>query len=186
MSGGLFGLLPISFSSFTAIKNNNNVQLNWSMKDEINIDKYVVEKAVSKYLFKPIKTIAISNNKTDYSCVDENPVIGENLYRIKAVSKDGKASYSNTLNVLFNSKNDILFISPNPVKDVLNVQIKSNKQEKVLIQVVDFEGRIVQQKQQQLQVGENAFAINATSLSKGIYSLVVIGSKSQSTQFVKE
>ncbi len=186
INGGLFGLLPITFNSFTVTKNNNNVQLNWSMKDEINFDKYVVEKAVPKDVFKPKKIMAISNNKTDYSYIDESPVIGENLYRIKALTKDGKITYSNTLNVLFGSKNDILLISPNPVKDVLNVQIKSNKQEKVLIQIVGFEGKIAKQKQQQLQVGENVFAINITSLSKGIYSLVIIGSKNQATQFIKE
>ncbi len=186
IGGGFLMLLPISFSNFTATKNSNNIQLNWSMKDETNIDKYVIEKGVSKDLFKPIKTIAVSNNKTDYSCVDENPVIGENLYRIKAVTKDGKASYSNTLSVLFGSKNDVLLISPNPVKDVLNVKIKGSKQEKVLMQIVDFEGKIVQQKQQQLQAGENIFSINSSSFSKGIYTLVVSGSNNQSTQFVKE
>ncbi len=179
-------LLPISFNTFTATKNNNNVQLNWLMKDEINIDKYIVEKAVATDLFKPIKIITINNNKANYSCIDENPVSGENLYRIKAVSKDGKITYSNTLSVLFGTKYENLFISPNPVKDVLNVQSKNLKQEKVLVQIVDITGKIIMSKQQQLSVGENIVTINIATLSKGIYSLVIVGSDSQSIQFVKE
>jgi len=179
-------LLPISFNTFTATKNNNNVQLNWLMKDEINIDKYIVEKAVATDLFKPIKIITITNNKTNYSCIDESSVSGENLYRIKAVSKDGKITYSNTLSVLFGTKYENLFISPNPVKDVLNVQSKNLKQEKVMVQIVDITGKIIMSKQQQLSVGENIVSINIATLSKGIYSLVIVGSDSQSIQFVKE
>ena len=182
------GLLPVTFNSFTAIKSNNNVLLSWSMQDEVNIDKYFVEKVVATNTYKTIKTIASNsiNNKAEYGCLDENPVNGGNLYRIKAVSKDGKPKYSKTLSVLFDDNKEAVSINPNPVKEGLNVKIKSNKQEKVLVQIVDAEGRIIKQKNQLLQMGNNVFLIDVSQLPKGIYSLVVKGSSNQSAQFVKE
>ena len=185
IGGEIITLLPIYFNSFTATKNNNSIQLNWQMKDEINIDKYIVEKSANQDLYKPIATV-VSVNKNNYNTVDENPNKGDNFYRIKAISKDGKITYSSVAKVVFWANDIDIKINPNPVKNILNATIENTKAEKIFVQIADMQGNILQQKELLLQVGNNKFSISTSNLKAGTYSLIINGSKKQNIQFIKE
>ncbi len=184
--GGESGcILPINFKSFTALKKNDKVQLNWSLENEINIEKYVVEKANKNDVFETMSTVLSTKNK-DYTSVDETLNKGINTFRIKAIAQDGKATYSSIVKVLFDDKKAAIAIYPNPVKNVLSVEMLSTKNEMVTIQITDLQCKILQQKEQQLQVGNNAFSMNTSSLAKGIYVLTIKSNTNQIVKFIKE
>ena len=185
IGGDIIYLLPINFKSFTALKKNDKVELNWLIENERNINKYVVEKANAINVFEAIKTV-VSNKSNSYTITDEAPNKTTNVYRIKAIAKDGKATYSSIVRVLYNDKNETVIIYPNPAKDVLNVQIKNNKAEKATIEIADLQGKAVQQKEQYLQVGSNSFSINISALAKGVYTLSIKCGSSQVVKFIKE
>ncbi|MFY7964815.1 MAG: T9SS type A sorting domain-containing protein, partial [Chitinophagaceae bacterium] len=183
--GGFLTLLPVAFNAFNATKNNKNVHLNWSMKDETNIEKYIVEKSNASNVFETMKTV-LSNKENSYTSIDNTPNKEVNMYRIKAIAKDGKATYSSVVKVLNDVKNETVTIYPNPVKDILSGQVETKKTEKTIIQIRDLQGRVLQQKEQQLQVGNNTFSMNISAFAKGIYILAIKGSVNKSMQLIKE
>lgn len=95
--------LPVKFISFTGIENNGNVVLVWTVADEVNNDKYVIENSVDGKTFTIIGEIRGNNIKynqytfTHYNVVE--PVI---YYRIKQVDFDGSVIYTNIIYVATN------------------------------------------------------------------------------------
>jgi hypothetical protein len=75
------------------------------------------------------------------------------------------------------ASSDGISLYPNPVKESLNILYSSDSEINSTVQVTDALGRVVVEKTQDLQVGENKFAIDVHSLSKGIYfvSMTVAG-----------
>ncbi len=72
---------------------------------------------------------------------------------------------------------DGISLYPNPVKESLNILYSSDMSENSTLQVTDQLGRVVIEKSQELNVGENKFAVDVHSLAKGIYfvSMTVAG-----------
>ena len=58
---------------------------------------------------------------------------------------------------------------PNPVKDLLHVQFRSNSDENVLIQLIDIQGKIVYRQNLKSRAGINYTDIEVGSFQKGIY-----------------
>lgn len=75
------------------------------------------------------------------------------------------------------ASSDGISLYPNPVKESLNILYSSDSEINSTVQVTDALGRVVVEKTQDLQVGENKFAIDVHSLAKGIYfvSMTVAG-----------
>ncbi|CAN5366692.1 hypothetical protein BH11BAC3_BH11BAC3_38920 [soil metagenome] len=116
--------LPVSFSSIKGYKENSNIIVNWKVENELNIQHYEVECSSDGMNFKSksLKT-ALGNNQSviNYNFIDENPVIGNNFYRIKSVGRDGSINYSRVIKVVYIPGNPEIKVSPNPV---LNQTIK--------------------------------------------------------------
>ena len=91
---------------------------------------------------------------------------GKNIYRLEVVDKDGKITYSKTLQITLNIKPEALNIYPNPAKNVVNVIGKNIQQ----ISIIDFTGRTLIQ---QNFNNANNLKLNIENLSKGIYLLKV-------------
>ncbi|MBX2932496.1 MAG: T9SS type A sorting domain-containing protein [Chitinophagaceae bacterium] len=95
---------------------------------------------------------------------------GRSYYRIEAVDKDGKTTYSKTMQTTLNIKPETLNIFPNPARNVVNVIGKNIQQ----INIIDFTGRILIQKNYN---NSNNVQLNIENLSKGIYLLKVVDVK---------
>ena len=88
-------VLPISVYGFTAVaKNNNTSLLSWSASDEMQIDRFVIERSTDGANFTPIGEVPASTAATDYSLIDEHPASGMNYYRIEIETTDGSTSYT--------------------------------------------------------------------------------------------
>ncbi len=73
--------------------------------------------------------------------------------------------------------NEGISLYPNPVKESLNILYTAEEDINATVQVTDQLGRVVVDKTQDLQQGENKFAVDVHNLSKGIYfvSMTVAG-----------
>jgi hypothetical protein len=60
---------------------------------------------------------------------------------------------------------------PNPVSDLLNVTFSSDKNQDVLVNVLDAAGRLVMTENRNADEGSNKFEFSVKGLSSGIYSL---------------
>ncbi len=61
---------------------------------------------------------------------------------------------------------------PNPTKtNIINVNYDSKENAWVTVNIFDLEGRLLQQHQEHIGIGEQTFSINISSLSKGAYTI---------------
>lgn len=72
-----------------------------------------------------------------------------------------------------------LRVFPQPVHDILNVEIDGNKAEVISINILDITGRILLHEEGLVVVGKNHFELNTSSLLNGIYFLKVEGKNSK-------
>ncbi len=129
-----FVTLPLHLNSFTAIKNNNQVNVNWNTSAESDMDHYEVERSTDGSVFYALKNIQSRNTASaSYSYTDENPVAGTSYYRLKMQENTGEKNYSKIVSINF-PKYTTIRLSPspwargtdllisNPAKELLNIE----------------------------------------------------------------
>lgn len=119
-------LLPITFSDFRYAQQNKNLILFWQSATETNMQRYEVERSADAIVFTTISTTAAKGNTTtvsNYESIDAKPLVGKSFYRIKAIDKSGRSAYSRLIKVQYGYVDNTLGIYPNPVKDLINLQL---------------------------------------------------------------
>lgn len=107
-------ILPVKFGAFSASFSEGKTKLNWQIESEINTLKYSIEQSINGKDFITIANLEAKQMK-NYSFIT-NALNGDVHYRIKAVDKDGKFTYSSIIKVNSSSKNQLeLTLAPNPV-----------------------------------------------------------------------
>ena len=111
------GVAPIKLLYFTATLNEGAVSLKWATEKEEAFDHFELERASNDSEFSKIAEVPGSGNNTssrqEYSWVDENPLIGHNYYRLKAVDLDGTIEIFNVVFVTTSGKKEFS-VFPNP------------------------------------------------------------------------
>jgi hypothetical protein len=171
-------VLPVKLTSFDASVSKCATELKWSSTSEINFNYYVVEYSIDGINYNTVTTIQSKGDNRDYTLLHQ-PKKGKAFYRLKLVDKNNNYSYSK-IN-LVNSDCEISSISvfPNPVQDVLNVNISNFESGAIKAVLFDESGRQVLNRQ-----FINGFnQVNVSMLSKGNYTLSIY--KQNSLQSIK-
>lgn len=157
-------VLPVELKSFTSSKKENNVLLNWSVANEVNLAGYEIEKSLDGRNFESIKYVKATNIAT-YSFIDIN-VNTSAYYRLKMIDNNGKYSYSKT--IVVTSRNEITAnLYPNPANNevVLNNLTGNNN-----ISIINSLGQVVVQKS---NVSASTINIDISALANGFYNVLV-------------
>lgn len=182
-------ILPIVLESFTALKEKDKAKLSWKTLSEINVSSFIIEYSNDGSIFNAIGTIAATGNSSSpvaYSWLHNNPVTGNNYYRLKMVDHDGKFSYS-PIGVIkiINNEEPVISVYPNPVHEVLNILLPKMGTTKTLLNVYSSNGRQVYNK----PVGKTqTMQLSVNSLASGVYYIRVVenGTVLYNTKFVKQ
>src|SRR5690606_31110556 len=144
--------------------------LDWKTASEINNAFFIVEKSTDMMQWTEVGRVSGAGNSNTvqlYSLVDET--YGKSLYyRLKQQDFDGKFEIFNPVYV--NCKNsqevDKIHVFPNPAFDEFTVQVfVENSYNKAMIQLIDQNGRMVNEKQVSLEQGMNHFLYKTTHLA---------------------
>ncbi|MEI9955817.1 MAG: T9SS type A sorting domain-containing protein [Ferruginibacter sp.] len=183
-------LLPLDLTSFNAEKNNNTIKLIWQTAMENNTAYFDVEKSNDGrtfYFLQKVTAAGFSSAIKNYTATDASPLYGNGYYRLKMVDKDGRINYSNIVVVKMIDKTSGVNIFPNPVRNELQLQIPSDKNEIATIQIEDAAGRIVQTKTLQLNGAAIYTSLNTSLLVPGMYLLnVKREGKQEVKKFIKQ
>jgi hypothetical protein len=172
--------LPLKFITYNVIsRNEKSLENLWQTANEINVSYFNILKSVDGVNFKVIGKIAAKNKSlNEYSFIDKNIYEGLNYYKIIAVDKDGKVSYSEvrTINLKPQTLTGIS-IYPNPVTNG-NFTIAIPKSTAVeslawYVTITDIYGKKIMQKQ--LNAATTNIEINT---AKGIYMATVYNKNS--------
>ena len=142
--------------------------LNWISANEVNVDRFEIERSLNGRDFGMIGKIKAG--MSNYSFTDNNPLKATNYYRLKMVDKDAQFTYS-TVRMLNNSGSFYVSIYPNPAKDNLQVQIDSDKKTTLQLQVLSADGKVLLSNNTTATEGSILRSINIGALAKGSYFL---------------
>ena len=178
-------VLPVSFLFARAEAAGDDARLSWATGFEQNADRFEIEYSSNGANFKAVGQVKATNNPTgsSYQYQHVRPASRTAYYRIKQVDKDGKATYSKMLLVVFNSSKAEPFAFPNPAKDHINVLLQPAIYNR--IDVVSADGRLI--KTVQAEEGQQAVTISVSGLKAGNYFLRLYSSgKPVTLRFVKQ
>lgn len=172
------GPLPVEFRSFTAVLQNDDALLKWETSGEREIERYDVERSIDGLNFDIIgSSPAYNTNGTHlYTYTDAKATslgVQKVYYRIREVDFDGRVTYSSSAMISLPEQPVALNFFPNPVAAGGQLKLQSNRNENLLVRLLDNNGRTIRQFSWQTQPGTNYLPVNTQQLSAGIYLLEI-------------
>jgi hypothetical protein len=119
------GVVAISRIDLQAAAQNSMVLVKWTAQN-VDADRYVIERSSDGISFSVITNKAASGNSAPYTYVDRNPLNGNSYYRVRGVSVTGEERLSNVARVLIDRPVIRGLISPNPVIGNQQIRIAAN------------------------------------------------------------
>ena len=167
--------VPIQFNSIKAFEYSTAVKIEWSVSNEVNVNKYEVEASIDGNNFYKVNSITANNNIT-YNCLHTNPNIGNNYYRIKSIQNDGKVQYSQIVNVKIGKAKNSFNVFPNPIQNN-TIQLQLEGVDKGIYNVVLYNqaGQQIFKNTINHAGGSASESLNTGKISKGIYQLIIEG-----------
>lgn len=115
---------PVELSAFKTSAQGSHILLEWQTRSAINSSHFDIQKSSDgrnwRNIGKEVSEASFSNEVTDYSFIDTNPLSGKNYYRLNIVDLDGKEELSDVLVNNWREDTMVTFF-PNPVKDQVTI-----------------------------------------------------------------
>ena len=168
-------ILPVSFRSFTALRNNSAVALKWTTASESNNLGFEIQRLIGNSGWQKVAFVATqaqagsSNSLLSYQYNDINNTKGISQYRIRQVDLDSRSRLSEIRAVRGEGQPGKTIVYPNPSNDGRVTVVFEDRNATRDISVMDMSGRIVKQLK-----GITNNNIQIDNLTPGIYSLRVV------------
>ena len=170
--------LPVTFTSVKAYLQSKNINVEWNVDNERNIQQYEVEKSTDGNHFAKVTVLpatANSGHSAAYNFIDKNAVEGINYYRIKSVDDNGKIFYTNIVKVIVASIKEEIIVYPNPViNGKINLQLNNEPDGNYGLRIFNKAGQQILEKKIQHSSADNRETIQLSNyIAHGIYELKV-------------
>ncbi len=171
-------ILQKLLKTFTASLVNNSTSLNWSVTTNVGIKGFQVERSYDGVNFTPVPDgIVYTNAKgiTNYNSTDYIGYLNNFFvyYRLKLIGINGEEAYSKVVKIS-SKENDkgMVIIVPNPVKEIMRLNVFSPTDATLELSIFDFAGRMMKTLNTNVQKGNTELTIdNFQNWPKGVYSL---------------
>ena len=164
------------------------VQLDWTTENEQNYTNFTVERSTDNGKTFNVVGGFISSGMGVYSLLDNNPWVGENVYRLKQEDIDNNITYSNNVYInVVDKSNRVVCLYPNPTKNLINLTVnaKMSDSDTFNITVSNSSGH----HRQECQINTINLGNNVSELLTGTYLIRVVNAKDNSlvgeAKFVK-
>jgi hypothetical protein len=116
-------VLPLKIINFTAARMNDHTRLNWTIGNELNVEKYMLQRSDDGIVFYTVsEQLPYNRNGTEfYSYDDWKTLNGTVYYRLKVTSPGVPVKYSQTISVSENDSRKQLYVITNPVDEKIDV-----------------------------------------------------------------
>ena len=126
-----------------ATRQLDDVDLTWTANMAFKTDYYVVERSaddVNFFVIDEVEVTSVGDAMTNYHYTDEQPLDGENYYRVTAVYTDGSDMRSELRLVEFESLGQVAMF-PNPATDQVTISLAGFEDREVTLTLTDALGR---------------------------------------------
>ncbi|MEO6220906.1 MAG: T9SS type A sorting domain-containing protein, partial [Ginsengibacter sp.] len=172
LNGSCFNVLPVATLDFTGKYVNGKVLLNWKTIKENNLSVYVIERRNIDNTFTEIGRINPSGNTSytqQYYFIDQNPQVGINFYRLKLISTDNTASYSNIITISKTSSVSGIHIFPNPVTDLLTIDFRNSENHIYKITLMNLSNQVISEVTLNSSINKKLEIKRGKAINSGIY-----------------
>jgi photosystem II stability/assembly factor-like uncharacterized protein len=177
-----YEMLPVELNSFSAMVNQNIIQLKWKTSAEVNNHGFEIERASNNNssILDKWETLGFiqgsgnSNSNKEYSFQDISiKGNGKYYYRLKQIDNDGKYKFSNAIEVNFNFLHLVYSLEnnfPNPCNPTTVIKYTLPFNSNVKLTVYNALGQTVKELISEIQpVGMHEIMFNGSNLSSGTY-----------------
>ncbi|GGM78223.1 hypothetical protein GCM10010967_07370 [Dyadobacter beijingensis] len=136
--------LPVTLISFNGVKEENSALLTWATSEETNSDRFDIQHSTDGKTWAVVGTQVSGGEsivKRNYSFRHDEPVDGQNFYRLKMIDRDETFAYSRIVNLRFGSE-VLTTLYPNPVSDHMKITTTNWNQVKQ-VRIYDMLGRTI-------------------------------------------
>ncbi|MBB1283118.1 T9SS type A sorting domain-containing protein [Flavisolibacter sp. BT320] len=164
--------LPVRFLSIAAQKSATGNQVKWVVASEQQVKQYVVERSADCSRYEPVGVVnysPVNAAENQYVFTDVTAREQKYCYRIKQVDENGSFTYSSIVTVQAKEQPSVSLF-PNPAHSQAVLNVTSNRNEIVTIDLMDVAGKVVSSQKVQVQKGANAIRMaNLSQYGKGTY-----------------
>jgi hypothetical protein len=190
--------LPVELTSFTGYNSGDKNVLDWTTSSERNTLKFEVERSpqsiggVFTYIGE-LPAAGSSNVPLSYHLNDNNPLTGDNYYRLKMIDIDGTFKYSQT--IFIRNDKDVVYtnaingIYPNPTSHLINIDYQSAAISKVEIKILNVVGQEMSVTEMNTLKGNQLLQMDVSSFADGVYIINirdVTNGTVQQSKFIKD
>ncbi|MEO8770666.1 MAG: hypothetical protein ABI402_11290 [Ferruginibacter sp.] len=173
-------IVPVSITSISANRNTDKtIMVKWKVENEINIDKYNLERSADGQNFTGITSknpLANNGSASTYQYNDANPFSGNNFYRIKATGLSGQVQYSAIVKVGPIQESASILVYPNPVDNkTINIHFVNQLAGTYKLQLINKLGQVVYNGSIEIDDANITRSIvMEKSIAAGNYQLIII------------
>jgi hypothetical protein len=167
-------ILPVSFILLNAKCEGDKVLITWKTAQEENSSHFNIERSPDGVRWTVIGSLPAAGNngiERSYSFTDDNPV-QKGYYRIAEHDLDGRVQYTSILRSSCTITN-VFRLWPNPVHDMVFINIVTSNESQAMIRVFDSKGALVKIQRATVLQGSNQLSVDMKSMANGVYSLYV-------------
>lgn len=151
---------------------DGNIQIYFETLSEDTVAHLEIQRSQDYLNFETIGVLTpqgISSGFHQYSFNDDAPLMGANIYRMKAISSNRAFAYSNVLPLTFPRRPDI-FLYPNPTDGLIQIDIKNAQSESVQLELFSPNGQSILEFSWQTEVNKKfSETVLFNQLPMGVY-----------------
>lgn len=173
-------VLAADITDLRGILIDNGVQLNWKLLTNEPINYFEIQRSIDGVRFETIGRVDKNESQSasmQYAYQDRTvfPGGGPVYYRIKIISAGKAGKYSRSIAILRTTDTrEKITIYPNPVKDVMQVQVDAGSNSKLRIDIFDAAGKRIISSNSVVQRGNNILSIDGLAQHpRGVYLVLL-------------
>jgi hypothetical protein len=171
--------LPVSGIELGGTATDKQVKLSFKALNEREMANYAIERSADGISFTNIGTqqpLNAAQASVSYSFVDNQPIVGNNYYRIKGSSINGQIQFSNVAMVKYGVNMASVTVVPNPIQGrTVNLRLSQLAKGNYHISVTDAIGRSILKKEMLLDGSSLVQLGLPSSVKAGNYFVKVDG-----------
>ncbi len=168
-------VLPVKMLYFEATNNGKQSELTWKTASEENNAYFIIEHSTNGIDFTEIGNVkgnGTTNIAQTYHFTHQQPIFGNNYYRLRQVDFDGKYELSEIRIARLYTGATIFAVSPNPVQnDNINIRMLHEIASDATVELFDITGKLVLRKN--MNGEQSVFSLDTKNLAKSMYLLKI-------------